>query len=475
MLVMTLQCGGANGAECFAGITRMADESHEAARATWSSIIAEAEASGWCRDPVAGRYRCPACAAAGENVFGIAIAIWRQALELYCSGVKLRDFAGINGMPTRMQFWNAVSKRPEWHQRIKAAGVVRRAGPIAAETWPKVVARIDAGEALTAICTGRDGWPSMRQWRDYAAEHPDIRAKADAFITARKAERAATARAARRPREGKRVATDAAAQLIRAKRRAERAAEAEARRAERAAAAEARRARSEAKRKAAEAERARLALIRDLAREADRRRKAEAAELAKQARAAARLIERQRQAAESAAERKARAVAGDLQFVPIERKRRPHIIRDGPRRAPRPVPAAKVAKVKPEPKRADPAGVTEALRLVAARCHVSRRAILSAGRSAKLVNARHIWRYLVAVEMDAGAIGANRAGLGDVSSVARSCAIIEDRRDDDSKFDQWLIDASRAIAAAMGAKNGEHSEPANAIAGNATVAKGCDA
>lgn len=456
MLVMTLQCGGANGAECFEGITRMAEESHDAVKATWAALMAEAEAAGWARTE--GGFRCPRCAPAAETVLGIPIATWTRALELYCSGAKLRDWAGTDGLPTRVQFWNAVSKRPAWLQRVQAAGVFRRAGPVTADTWPKVEARIVAGEPLNAICTGRDGWPSMRQWRDYAAEHPDIRAKADAGITARASARSATARAARRPIVArKRESTKAADQVIRAARRTEREASAEARR------------------KAKEAERARLALIRDLAREADRRRKAEAAELAKQERAAARLIERQRKAAERTAARKpVRAVAGDRQFVPIERKRRPHIIRDGPRRVPRPVPA-KVPKGKPEPRRADPAGVTEALRLAVARCHVSRRAILSPERSAELIAARHIWRYLVAVEMNAGMAATARAGLGDQATVARSCAIIEDHRDNDSEFDQWLIDASRAIAAAMGAKNGEHSEPANAVAGNATVAKGCDA
>lgn len=273
MVLLVMNCPGqpgSNGCPEDAGDVRHdAEDSHAGVTAGWGELIRSAEAKGWARAGGAGPFRCPACAARAAGISGHGMDVWEAAIARYVAGD--RAFLGQPGMPSRREFWNAVTHRPAWMERIKSAPSYKpKAGPPKAEHLASIVGRLEAGEGLGDICTGRDGWPSMTQWRAHAKAHPEVRDRADAVIRARAAGRAAVARSRKQPSSGRRrPASDPAAVAARAAAR-------QAKAAERAAAAEARarqkqEAAAERSRRAAEAA---AELVRR--READRvRRKAE--------------------------------------------------------------------------------------------------------------------------------------------------------------------------------------------------------
>lgn len=175
-----------------------AEDSHAGVTAGWGDLIRSAEAKGWSRTGGNGPFRCPSCAARIANISGHHLDVWEAAIVRYVAGD--RGFLGEPGMPTRREFWNAVTHRPAWMARIKASPSYKpKAGPASAEHLASVVGRYAAGEQLRDICTGRDGWPSARQWHDYTAAHPEVRAAAALVMSQRAAERIADARSRKQP------------------------------------------------------------------------------------------------------------------------------------------------------------------------------------------------------------------------------------------------------------------------------------
>ncbi len=192
MLVIEFRCAGpAGGGSCASAIRREAVQTSEALNAAYKAILAEAARAGWRKDPYDREWRCPAClgdrAGPPPEVAGIPWPKWEEAMALYERGVMPSKWGGRDGLPTARQWNNALHRIPELARRARAApaGKPRRkphAAPVSEAMWARVVERFRAGEEKATICTGRDGWPTAKQWSGRLHNSPAFRAA----VTARR-------------------------------------------------------------------------------------------------------------------------------------------------------------------------------------------------------------------------------------------------------------------------------------------------
>ncbi|PYE86925.1 hypothetical protein [Phyllobacterium leguminum] len=151
------------------------EESHPALKAAYSRLLKQAEGDGWQRDTKMLALRCPHCAAAfmaadPVEIAGIPFQKFIEGVELCVAGRPPSSWAGRDGFPTATQFRNAVNRFPSLRQRyeqapdFKGGRGVKRAAPVAEERWAMVLDRLRAGERVADVCTGLDGWPTLKQW-----------------------------------------------------------------------------------------------------------------------------------------------------------------------------------------------------------------------------------------------------------------------------------------------------------------------
>ncbi len=91
-------------------------------------------------------------------------------------------FGSRCGLLAARQWNNALLRYPSLKERYKQAPTFKgerahRQPPLARETWDAVLARFEAGETKEAICIGRDGWPTKKQWEGKMARDAAFRAR----------------------------------------------------------------------------------------------------------------------------------------------------------------------------------------------------------------------------------------------------------------------------------------------------------
>lgn len=169
-----LTCSGPQGTgkqcpENLPGFEATCADGHENIKSYgWPDVYKQAEAAGWERGKDQ-HLRCPSCHAEGNGVIsGYPKAVWQRCIERFKAGELPASWRGEDGVPTPEQWHNAVHRYPWIKDQIKKSehykGGYERKERVNESMWAKVAERVKTGEWRDDICSGRDGWPSVRQW-----------------------------------------------------------------------------------------------------------------------------------------------------------------------------------------------------------------------------------------------------------------------------------------------------------------------
>lgn len=212
-------------------------DSHSALKEAYAGLLKRAESDGWQRDTKMLALRCPHCAAdfAAADPVDIAGIAWEkfvQGVELCIAGQPPSSWAGRDGFPTATQFRNALNRFPSLRRRYDEAPAFKggrgkaRAAGVSNERWTAVLDRLKAGETVTAIATGADGWPTTKQWNTKLSADAAFKMAVDAVRAEVKPTRPPRAQptaeviVARKARREAKVAADALAREDRRRHRA---------------------------------------------------------------------------------------------------------------------------------------------------------------------------------------------------------------------------------------------------------------
>lgn len=183
-VLISLLCGGPSGSNGCPDAAALppteCEENHRAIKDEWGRLATLAETRKWVRSPSDRALRCPECATAPPGtIAGFPRATWDRAMDLFVSGVPICEWSGRDGLPTARQWANAINKHPDLRERAMESPLSQhgrdRADVLPDERWSEALARFNAGEDKAAICTGRDGWPTAKQWNGRMERNPDFR------------------------------------------------------------------------------------------------------------------------------------------------------------------------------------------------------------------------------------------------------------------------------------------------------------
>ena len=170
----SLLCPGPDGTtngcpEAVRPVEAEAEANHDAIRQAWGGLLERALTTDYLRCAWDQKLRCRACAARGPGMIaGIALRFWEEAAARYEAGEPPSRWGGRDGLPTARQWHNAVHRLDWLAERVRAAPASKprkaRAPVLAKDRWDVVLERFRAGEDKEVICSGRDGWPTAKQW-----------------------------------------------------------------------------------------------------------------------------------------------------------------------------------------------------------------------------------------------------------------------------------------------------------------------
>lgn len=194
----SLLCPGPDGSnngcpESVRPVDAETEANHEAIKQAWGGLLARALTGDYIRCAWDQKIRCRACAARGPGtIAGIDQRYWEKALARFEAGAPPSHWGGQDGLPTARQ-WNNAVHRVEWlAERVRAAPArkprKRRAPVLPDARWTEVLERFRAGEDKEAICTGRNGWPTAKQWNGRMERLADFREAVNAEWTRRRQE-----------------------------------------------------------------------------------------------------------------------------------------------------------------------------------------------------------------------------------------------------------------------------------------------